>query len=155
MVLQYLLPAGVAALALKEMLSSTDADHDTVVENTYDALEGQLPADANIYADHLSHRSEIDNPRGEVEDLTHVPDVVVKAGSVNSLLIEVETGKSLAEKGADAKEQLDDFRKSGYRCVLVVPEDAATLEGNDTHVEGFDQLEGVYVRTPSTVADLL
>lgn len=129
---------------------SSSMDHDETVQATVDELEAVAPADATVYADHIDG---VPNPRGEVDGLTHVPDVVVKAGSTNSLIIEIETVDSLREAQAEARSQVRDFRKQGYRRVLVVPSGQADDETVTSFVE---DSEGVLnVATPKTIADLL
>lgn len=157
MVWPYLI-AGAAGLGL--LLKSTDKDHHDVVEDVVDELEDEVPRDATIYADHVD-RDDLPNPRGAFTNIDdepdHVPDVVVKSGLRNSLIIEVETGDAIDQNGSEAKEQIDDFSISGYRRVLVVPE----ADFDAVHVEEFtDDLDvdlggDVYVATPSGVTDLL
>lgn len=153
---QYVAIAAGTAIGAK-ILSKSDKNHHDVVEDTYDAIEPQLPPDASIYADHLSHRDEVESPHGVVDGLTHVPDVVVKSGISNSLLIEVETADSLAENGHDAKSQLEDFSKSGYRRVLVVQQGKSDVEAVRAFLDEIeDDLDGkMHVANPETVPKLL
>lgn len=146
----------LAILGGAVLLNRSEKDHDDVVEDTFDELAAAVPRDANVYADHLSHRGDVLNSQGEVNGLTHIPDIVVKAGSVNSLLVEVETADSLKNEPHKAREQLTDFSKSGYRRVLVISEKV-----DDDVVQNFvdetrNQIGGeIYVATPSTVTNLL
>lgn len=153
---QYVALAAGTAIGAK-ILSNSEKDHDEVVADTYDALEPELPPDASIYADHLDNRDDIDTPHGVVDGLTHVPDVVVKSGVSNSLLIEVETADSLADNGADAKSQLDDFSKPGYRRVLVFQKGKSDVEAVRAFLDEIeDELDGqMHVAHPETVPNLL
>lgn len=149
---------GVGALAVaNEILGESSADHHDVVEQTHDALVDEVPESATVYADHLSHRDEIPNPEGEVDGLTHIPDVVVKSGFANSLIIEVETADSLQNEPSDALSQMQDFSVSGYRRVLVVPDGKTDAEELETFVEQYDdQIPGkYYVATPDDVSKFL
>lgn len=150
----------VGAAGVGYLLSRTDKDHDDVVEETLDELEAVAPSDATLYADHVD-RDDIPNTRGAFthldHDPDHYPDVVLKSGLENSLIVEVETGDAIENNGSEAKSQIDDFAISGYRRVLVVP--GADFDAK--HVNEFsddldDELSGnVYVATPSGVTDLL
>lgn len=130
----------------------SDADHDTVVRDTFAELEREVPANANLYVDHIY--DDKPNPRTGLQkfDLEHVPDIVVRSGAANNLIIEVETEDTL---DGEALDQLDEFRLQGYRRVLVVP------DGNSEAVSEFeadldDEVPGVInVATPDTVTELL
>lgn len=141
---------GGAAVGL--LLHESDPDHDDVVETTYEQLKKASRANAKVFVDHVDGAP---NPRGEVDGLDHVPDVVVRSGAANSLLVEVETGASLKNSPTEAKRQLQDFSKSGYRRVLVVPKaDSDTAEEFAGKVE--DDLPGrYYLSTPKQVTELL
>lgn len=125
------LPAAVVASGLigaAILWPSSAIDHGETVEATYDELVSAVPEDATVYVD---HHDGAPNPNGEVSALTHVPDLVVKAGSANSLIIEVETTDSLENSRSDARSQLEDFSTPGYRRMLVVPpseEDTEVVE---------------------------
>lgn len=141
-----------AGAVIAYLLHDDDPDHHDVVEATYDALNEAAPADATVYADHVDHAP---NPHTAVDGLEKIPDVVVKSGIGNSMLIEVETADSLENSPAEAKEQLIDFSKRGYRRILVVPkqhEDAAREFADKIE----DDLPGeYYLAAPGTVANLL
>jgi hypothetical protein len=145
-----LLLGGAAAAGL--LLHDSDPDHHDVVEETYEQLKSESPANAKVFADHVDGAP---NPRGEVEGLDHVPDVVVKSGAANSLLVEVETKDSLTNSASEAKQQLQDFSKSGYRRILVVPkEDSDKAKEFADNIE--DDLSGeYYLSTPKKVTELL
>ncbi|ELK56219.1 MULTISPECIES: hypothetical protein [Haloferax] len=156
MVWQIAVAAGGIALASK-VLGESSADHHDVVEQTYDALVDEVPETATVYADHLSHRDKIPNPEGEIDGLTRIPDVVVKSGYANSLIIEVETADSLQNEPSEALEQIQDFSVSGYRRVLVVPNGKSDAEELEGFIEQYDeQISGkYYVSTPGDVAEFL
>ncbi|WP_277556232.1 hypothetical protein [Halobaculum limi] len=149
--------AGVGLAIANKIRGESVADHHDVVEQTHDALVDEVPESANLYADHLSHRDEIPNPEGEVDGLTHIPDVVVKSGFANSLIIEVETADSLQNEPAAAVLQMQNFSVSGYRRVLVVPDGKGDAEELETFVEEYDnQIPGkYYVATPDEVSEFL
>jgi len=145
-----LLLGGATAVGL--LLHDSDPDHDDVVETTYEQLKGASPENAKVFADHVD---DAPNPRGEVDGLDHVPDVVVKSRVANSLLVEVETEDALENSPTEAKQQLQDFSKSGYRRVLVVPQ--AHSESAEEFAEKVeDDLPGeYYLSTPKKVTQLL
>lgn len=153
-------PYIIGAAGIGYLLSRSDKDHDDVVEETLEQLEDAAADDATIFADHVD-RDDIPNTRGAFTHLDdepdHHPDVVVKSGIDNSLIVEVETGDALENNGGEAKDQIDDFSISGYRRVLVVP----GADFDSKHVKEFsedldEQLSGnVYLATPSGVTDLL
>lgn len=151
-----LLAAGAVVVGGYSLLKylESDADHDTIVEETATNLARQLPADGKLYADHIG---DYPNPRQVANDLdlAHVPDVVVRAGSVSNLMIEVETDGSLDDGGAEAKRQLEEFATCGYKNVLVVPDvDTDVVEEFEEQLNR--ELRGtIYVETPSTVTRLL
>lgn len=140
------------AIAVAKILSS-DADHDDVVSDTVGALEAEAPSDASIYADGVDG---VPSPHGEVDGIVeHVPDVVVKSGVANNLIVEVETADSLEERDGDARSQLREFSTRGYRRVLVVPDGdgeqmAAFMEDVNERIDGT-----IHTATPEDVAELL
>lgn len=150
------LPAAVVAgglIGAAILWQSSPMDHDETVQATYDELNAVVPADATVYADHIDGAP---NPHGEVKGLTHVPDVVVKAGSANSLIIEVETADSLENSRSEARSQLKDFSTPGYRRMLVVPPSEEDKEAVTSFLEEFDTLSGeLYLAAPETAPDYL
>lgn len=133
---------------------SEPRDHDDVVADVYERLDGTAPSNAKVFADHVDHAP---NPHGEVGGVDkHVPDVVVKSGLANSLIIEVETADSLERDAAEARSQLREFSTPGYRRVVVV--EAATSDEDSVRefVDSLDDLDGeVYFAKPETVSELL
>lgn len=149
-----------AVLAGAAIIFDTDEDHDDVVQKTADNLEPKLSEHASLYADHIG--DEYPNPRGAFNDIEnapddHIPDVVVKSGQENSLIIEVETGGAIDVNSAEAKSQIEDFSIPGYRRVLVVPD----ADFDAAHVDEFEdqlgeEIDGeLYFATPSGVVELL
>lgn len=152
MVWQGVVALGILAVGAK-LLGSSELDHDDTVQETYDALTGAVPTDATIYADHIADGP---NPRSALDGLEHVPDIVVKAGSVNSLIIEVETADSLEHVRAKARKQVKEFRRRGYRRVLVVPPGKEDVEAVQEFIDEFEKLDGqLHLCTPDSVVDLL
>lgn len=151
-----LLAAGAAVAGTYTLLKlfESEADHDTIVEETASNLARQLPQDAKLYADHID---DYPNPRRVANelDLGHVPDVVVRAGSASNLMIEVETDGALDGGAAEAKRQLEAFATRGYKNVLVVP-DVDTDVVSEFEEQLNQELRGkIYVETSSSVTDLL
>lgn len=151
-----LLAAGAAVAGTYTLLKlfESDADHDTIVEETATNLAYQLPPDGTLYADHIE---EYPNPREVAADLdlAHVPDVVVRAGSVSNLMVEVETDGSLDGGASEAKRQLEAFATRGYKNVLVVP-DVDTDVVSEFEAQLNEELSGtIYVETSTSVTNLL
>lgn len=143
----------VGAYGIMKLLEG-NVDHDTVVRDTSANIEMYLPRDATLYADHIARHP---NPRVVANDLDlgHVPDVVVRAGSVSNLMIEVETDGSINTSAAEAKRQLEAFATRGYKNVLVVP-DVQTQVVREFEEKLNSELRGtIYVETPTNVVDLL
>lgn len=152
-----LVVAGVSVFVGLKYLSESEKSHDEVVEETYNRLSEATPNDATVYADHLTHRSDVPNPDGKVDGVSKVPDVVVKSTQSNSLIVEVETADSLAERPAKAKAQLQDFSTAGYRRVLAVPEGKSDVEAVREFLGAIeDDLNGkIYLATPDDVTEFL
>lgn len=143
----------VGAYGIMKLLEG-DVDHDTVVQDTAANIERYLPRDATLYADHIERYP---NPREVANDLSlgHIPDVVVRAGSVSNLMVEVETDGSIDASATEAKRQLEAFATRGYKNVLVVP-DAQTQAVREFEERLNKELRGtIYVETPTSVVNLL
>lgn len=91
--------------------------------------------DRVVYADHISIGP---SPHGTVDLSCGVPDLVVKSGSQNSLLVEVKTAAPIGSNPTHATNQLAGFRKQGYCRAIVLP---ATDSNSDTVTEWIDAAE--------------
>lgn len=139
--------------SVSALLGSASRGHDGTVQQTYDALKPAVPVDATVYADHIEAGP---NPRGELAGVSHVPDVLVKSRTANSLIIEIETATSLSRNRLTARRQVAGLRKRGYRRVLIVPPGDRGLEAVQRFCEAFQSRDGpLYFSTPSAVTDLL
>lgn len=146
---------GMAGLAVKGVYDSwTTSNHDKAVQKAYDKLSAAANADTTVYADHISDGP---SPNGAVTGIEGIPDLVVKSGTQNSLLIEVETAKSIDENPVHAKQQLYRFQKRGYRRVLAVPAGDEKLNGVQQWVGTIDEeLDGnLWAVRADSVHDLL
>jgi len=143
---------GIALKALHEALSGNDADHDDILEQTFEAVERETTERTNIYVDHINDRVDADgNTREATPGTDHVPDLVISGFVDRNLVVEVETDGSL---DGDAESQLADFSTSGYTRVLVVPE--GVINDGAQFLEGIDaDTENVVVAEPSEVANLV
>lgn len=147
-----LIAAGALTLGAA-LLGSSELDHDETVQETYDVLVKNVPGDATIYADHIADGP---NPRGEVAGLSYIPDLVVKSGIAHSLIIEVETAESLRDRRSEARSQVMDFRKRGYKRVLIVPPGNDDIEEVKSFIGEFDDLGGgLYAGDPDAVTEFL
>lgn len=143
---------GIALKVLHDALSDSDADHDDVLERTFEAVERETTELTDIYVDHINDRVDADgNTREATPGSDHIPDLVVSGFADRNLVVEVETDGSL---DGDAGSQLADFSTSSYTRVLVVPE--GVVEDGSQFLEGIDaDTENVVVSEPSSVNDLL
>jgi len=143
---------GIALKALHEALSNSDADHDDVLERTFEAVERQTAETTDIYVDHINDRVDADgNTREATPGSDHIPDLVVSGFADRNLVVEVETDGSL---NGDAGSQLVDFSTSSYTRVLVVPE--GVVEDGAQFLDGIDaDTENVVVSDSSSITNLL
>jgi hypothetical protein len=150
MVWQY----AVAGAVIYKALSAGEMDHDETVQATYETLSREVSSHATVYADHITDG---ENPRGEIDGLTHVPDLIVKSGVDTNLIVEVETAASLESNPGEAESQLRDFSTSGYRRVLVIPPSESEAESVESFIENeFDAMPGkLYMATPDGVTEYL
>lgn len=120
--------------------SLTTTRHDKAVKEAYNNLTYVAAQDTTVYADHISAGP---SPRGTVEGVEGVPDIVVKSGSQNNLLVEIETAQSIENNPVHAANQLKDFSKKGYRRVLAVHSSDANTELVRDWISSIDKkLEG-------------
>lgn len=115
MVWQVVAVAGGVLFAASELLGESEQDHNEVVEETYEELRAEVPRDATVYADHLSHR-DIPNPEGEVDGLTHVPDLVVKSGVASNLIIPLT--QTTSSSTANTRSPWTSSRSSFASCIV-------------------------------------
>lgn len=148
-----LIAGGIGLKLLHDALSESDADHDDVLEEAYHELNDAKSPGTELYPAHIQDRSGVDgagHPKGELPNVTGVPDLLAKGFSDNNLVIEVETGDTL---NSDAVAQLEDFATPGYTRVLVVPDDV--LDDGARFVEESLNGERVFVSGPSDLPEFL
>lgn len=143
---------GIAVGALHKLLSDSDADHNDVLEDTFEAVERETAETTDVYVDHIDDRVDADgNTREATPGTNHRPDLVVSGFADRNLVVEVETHDSL---DGDAEDQLEDFKTQGYTRVLVVPD--GVVDGGAKFLEGIDaDTENVVVAEPDSVTNLL
>lgn len=154
MVWQYVAAASAAVVGYKLLDHVSTSSHDRTVKRTYKTLSRAAPADATVYADHITPGP---NPESTVEGITGIPDVVVTSVEGNNLIIEVETAESLQERSAQVHEQLAGFGKRGYTRVLVVPDSNHALAAGTSFLERRDDdlADSIQLATPRTVTEVL
>jgi len=141
----------VAAVAVLDRLSSTEKDHDDVLEDTYQAVESAAASRSSIYVDHINVDAD-GNPRSALPGEDHILDLVLTGFADNNLVVEVETADTLDQTALD---QLADFSTKGYRRVLVVPDGAVDDGAQLLEDTATGDRERVVVCGPTDVADLL
>jgi len=142
--------ASISLAILQKLSSSEPAPHDEILEQTHEAITAATDSTVSVVSDHGVGD---DEPNGDlaVDGIEGRPDLVARAFDSANLIVEVETAEALANRTDHISEQLDGFRKEGYRRVLVVPE--MVTSAADTLAE---ELEGeVTVATPDQVTELL
>lgn len=137
-------------VAYKILESTSEADHDDVVQSTYDVLDGRTDESlTTLYADHIG--AERNTREVMPTGADHIPDVAVQSveEGVPNLIIEVETPASLEDEGTEALSQLQAFRVNWAHRVLVVPDDCA-----DVGDEFGEEIDGrLTVTTPSRLTE--
>lgn len=142
--------AGIGLALFQKLSSSEPPSHDELLEQTHKAVTAATDATVSVVADHGVGDSDTDGDLA-VDGIEGRPDLVARAFDSANLIVEVETAQALADRTDHVAEQLDGFRKEGYRRVLVVPD--MVTSAAETLVE---DLEGeVTVSTPEQVAELL
>lgn len=147
------LAAAVGIGYLLKRLSETDADHNDVVEETYQVVDRETDESAKIYVDHIQDRSGIDaydTTHNATPGSEHRPDLVVSRFEGHNLTIEVETGGTL---DGDAREQLIDFAQGGFKRILVVPDGA--LDDGARFLEDFADGDDIAVCEPEELSQFL
>jgi hypothetical protein len=146
------LAGGIALKVLHDALSDSDADHDDVLEDTYEAVARETTERTSLYVDHIGDRVDADgNTYNATPGDDHIPDLVVSGFADQNLVIEVETAETLDN---DAEAQLEDFRTPSYKRVLVVPE-GTTDDGMQFLDDLGTDTDPIVVAEPSEVVDLL
>ncbi|MFC7079178.1 hypothetical protein [Halorussus caseinilyticus] len=148
-------PAGtVAGGVIGAILAAGDEDydHNVLVTETFDTATNATPSDTSVYVDHVEPPGAAGNPDGELDGVSHVPDVLVQGFAAPNTIIEVETPTAIANDPDHILDQLDDFRVPSYQRILVVPE--PVVEDATRFVE--ETVEGpVDVATPDSVSKYL
>lgn len=74
----------------------------------------------------ISHRSSwsrTDESTGRIDGINGEPDIISIDSTSANLIVEVETREAIAENGNHVLDQLQDYPTSGFKRVLVVPDD--------------------------------
>ena len=142
--------AGTVLTVFKKLRKSKPPSHDELLEQTHRAVSSNTDTSVSIAS---GHGVGDDDSNGDlaVDGIEGRPDLVARAFDSANLIVEIETAQALANRTDHIADQLDGFRKEGYRRVLVVPE--MVTSAADTLAE---ELEGeVTVATPDQVTELL
>lgn len=143
--------AGLAGVAVGLDRISRDA-HENTIKSTVKRLH-RARDDGDLLAAHVDDRR-LDGHTAsfaQSHDLDHIPDIVLRGFNDPNLVIEVEDADSLQNDPGDAREQLREFRITGYKRVLLVPSDAT-----DAAAELADEVDGsVAVETPDSIDRLV
>lgn len=138
----------LGGLIAHEEASPDEYDHDDLVAETFETVADATSDHDKLFVAHVSADRADGHPKGVIDDLDYVPDVLVQGFAGRNTIIEAETPGSIADDPGHMLAQLDDFRLPSYTRVLVVPSEitAETREYVDDAVEGV-----VRVAAPDTV----
>ena len=152
-------PAGaVVGATIGGWLFGRESDHNDTLRKTFSAVKESTSDDAHLYVSHIDPAgAESTSPQGVIDGVNGEPDLISIDSTSANLIVEVETMKAIAENGSHALDQLQDYRTSGFKRVLVVPEDEieAAVEWVEAH-EDQGTLEGsITVASPERIANVL
>lgn len=152
-------PAGaVVGAAVGGWLFGQESDHDDTLRRTFSAVKEATSDGAHLYVSHIDpDGADSTSPQGVIDDVNGEPDLITIDSTTSNLIVEVETMKAIAENGNHALSQLQDYRTSGFKRVLVVPDDqvGAAVEWVKTH-EDRSTLEGsITVSSPKRIGNAL
>ncbi len=110
--------------ALGGAFGSHEEKHQAVLRETHSTLLEQTSHSAKLYIDHINpDGAEPGNTQNVLEGVDGKPDLIVTDPHTKNLIVEVETWEGIQDDPEHALNQLEDFRKQGYKRLLVVPED--------------------------------
>jgi len=152
-------PAGaVVGATLGGWLFGQESNHNDTLRKTFTALKEATSDDAHLYVSHIDpDGAESTSPQGVIEGVTGEPDIISIDSTTANLIVEVETMEAIAENGSHTLDQLQDYRTSGFKRVLAVPEDEveAAVEWVAAH-EDRGALEGsTTIASPKRIANAL
>lgn len=122
--------------------------HDELLKQTYNAVDNATDDSVAISAEHSVSDGE---GTRDIEGIDGWPDMAVTGFGVSNLLIEVETAIALSKSPAEVIEQVEGFKKQGYRRVIVVQPDVVEAAEEVATEIG----DTVHVTTPDGIVDLL
>lgn len=134
----------IAGGVLGSAIGSYEEKHEKIVRETHYTLAEQTSSVAKLYVDHIDpDGAEPGNTQNVLDGVNGKPDIIVTDPVTKNLIIEVETWKGILDDQQHALEQLEDFRKRGYKRLLVVPEEdiPETIEWVGDH-ERSDAIRG-------------
>ena len=103
---------------------SHEERHQEVIRQTHYTLLEQTSENATHYVDHIDpDGSEPGNTQNVLDGVNGKPDLIVTDPGNMNLIIEAETWPGIQDDEQHALEQLEDFRKRGYKRLLVAPEE--------------------------------
>jgi hypothetical protein len=152
-------PAGaVVGATVGGWLFGRESDHNDTLRKTYSAVKEATSDDAHLYVSHIDPDGAAPtSPQGVIDGVDGEPDIISIDSTSANLIVEVETMEAIAENGSHALNQLQDYRTSGFKRVLVVPEEEidAAIEWVEAH-EDQGALEGsLTVASPERIANVL
>lgn len=137
---------GAAGAAIAKWLSSvedSDSLHNRTLATAAKNVREHASNTGSLYIAHVDPESvgydvEDHNPQGIVEEIDGDPDLLYidVMGSRANLVVEVETRAGLFEQTDHTLEQLENYRATGFKRLLVMPE--GEVETAEQWVEDHD-----------------
>lgn len=152
-------PAGaVVGATVGGWLFGRESDHNDTLRKTFSAVEEATSDSAHLYVSHIDpDGAETTSPQGVIDDVEGEPDIISIDSTSANLIVEVETMKAIADNGDHALGQLNDYRTSGFKRVLVVPEDEieAAVEWVERHEDRGALKGSITVASPKRIGNVI
>jgi hypothetical protein len=117
-------PGAVIGGLVGGAFGSHEERHQELIRQTHYTLSEQTSENATHYVDHIDPDGcEPGNTQNVLDGVDGKPDLIVTDPGNMNLIIEAETWNGIQNDQQHALEQLEDFRKRGYKRLLVTPEE--------------------------------
>lgn len=140
--------AGAALSAWLSQAQDSEDPHDQVLARAAKNVREHASDSGQLYIAHVQPSEvgrsvEDSNPQGIVEEIDGDPDLLYidVAGPRANLVVEVETRAGLFDHTDHTLDQLERYRATGFKRLLVVPDDLVAT-ARDWVADHDDQLDG-------------
>jgi hypothetical protein len=131
-------PGAAVGGVLGGVFGSHEEKHNALLRETHDILGDATTDTAKLYVDHIDPTgAQPGNTQNVLDGINGKPDLIVTDPGNMNFIVEVETWDGIQDDPQHALKQLEDFRKPGYRRVLVAPENEleSVAEWVETRIE--------------------